>query len=157
MRIRLLILLLYLVPTLAAGTMRDTIHSFLSERQWLMQEDSTAGVYHGAFIGAEGRWPTLLVVRDELQTLAFFSLLEDPVPESRRADVADWIAQTNYGLLSGSYEMDHVSGELRLRTGLVLQGQALTPELLEGLLYVNVSLMDRYWPELQQVIASAAK
>ena len=154
---RLLLLVLLSLPALADSNLRDTIHDFLNQRQWSMRLDSLGGLYHGAYIGAEGRWSTLLVVREELETLAFFSLLEEPVPEERRPAVADWIAHTNYGLLSGSFEMDAASGDLRLRTGLVLQGQALTPELLEGLLYVNVALMDRYLPELREKLAQGSQ
>jgi len=105
------------------------------------------------FQGVQGEWLSVVIVREEIQEVVFYSVAPHSVPTERRADVAEFLMRANYGLAIGNFEMDFDDGEVRFRTGLDVENDRLSPALLKSLMYSNWVTLDRYLPGLEAVIA----
>lgn len=52
----------------------------------------------------------------------------------------------------GNFELDFNDGEIRYKTSIDVEGDALTHALTKRLVYTNVMMMDEYLPGIQAVI-----
>ena len=104
------------------------------------------------FQGQNGRWTCYAQVRPEVGQFVMYSVCPIMVPDTLRMTVAEFITRANYGLIIGNFELDFDDGEVRYKTSLDAENAALSPELLQPLVYANVWTMDRYLPGLMAVI-----
>lgn len=100
--------------------------------------------------GQNGEWICLIKLDEANQHCAVYSVLPDLIPEVGRKACAVMLSYINYDLSIGNFEIDLEDGELRYRTAIDVNGSHLTPTLFENLLATNISMMDRFLPELQQ-------
>ena len=89
---------------------------------------------------------------DEQSQLIFYSLYPMPIPEDKRAIVAELITKINYGMIIGNLEMDFADGELRYKTSIDVDGDRLSTALVKRLVYGNVLTMDEYLPAITAIV-----
>lgn len=129
------------------------VAAFLTEQGWPCEETVDAGLLRSRVQSSRGEWVCLVHYRPQGDQLLFYSVAPLAAPEVLRPAVAEYITRANWDLILGNFEMDYADGEVRFKTSIQLNGTALTPELLQPLLFGNVAVMDKYLPGLQAVIA----
>lgn len=105
-----------------------------------------------AFRGDNGQWSCYVKINQEQQTVCFYSIC----PVSAEADqcdaIAHFITRANYGMVLGNFELDFSDGEIRYKTSIDVEGDRLTPALVQNLVYTNVMMMDQYLPGVIAVL-----
>ncbi|MBD2245324.1 YbjN domain-containing protein [Nostoc sp. FACHB-888] len=130
----------------------ETTIKFFQEQNWQFEQISGEETLHLAFQGKNGKWNCFAKIRSEQQQMIFYSICPITTPESKRSAVAEFITRANYGLAMGNFELDFSDGEIRFKTSIDVEGGFLTSELLEGVVYANVTMMDEYLPGIIAVI-----
>jgi hypothetical protein len=74
------------------------------------------------------------------------------IPEEHYFAISELICRMNFGLRIGRFDIDYSRGEILFVTSIILNSVALTPELIEPLVYINLSTHDRYYSCLIQLI-----
>jgi len=77
-------------------------------------------------------------------------------PPPHRPACAEALTRINYGLSTGSFEMDYDTGRIHFKTSRAYPDQLPSPEELDFLLTVNLRSMDHYLPTIMQVIYAGA-
>lgn len=93
---------------------------------------------------AAGPWTTFVRAFEEEQQVAVYGVVPFTVGAAERAIAAELLTRINFGLVIGNFEMDFADGEIRCKTSVDFEGNALTPALLSPLIHANVALMQRY-------------
>jgi hypothetical protein len=132
--------------------MIDVARIFFEADGWPYQLTEQPNVLLINFQGENGQWRCVVSAREDVSQLVFYSLFPMSVPADKRGDVAEFIIRANFGLILGNFEMDLDDGQLRFKTSIDVEGDALSPALMHNLVYSNVVLMDEYMPGLMQVI-----
>jgi hypothetical protein len=130
----------------------DIVGRFLEEDGWHPQRVGDSFVYRVYFAGQNGELACFAQVRVELEQFLFYVVMPVRAPEERRNEMAEFVTRANYGLRIGNFEMDYEDGEVRYKASLDFEGEALTDNLLRGVIYPAVQTMDRYLPGLLTVI-----
>ncbi|SOD70964.1 putative sensory transduction regulator [Jatrophihabitans sp. GAS493] len=102
--------------------------------------------------GSENAWSALALTDDESSSFAFYSLSPVDAAPADLDRMAEYLHRANLGLLSGTFELDYDSGEVRLRSGLdfatlspeLLADDAVLDSILLDLSAANVGTFDRY-------------
>ncbi len=126
----------------------EAVAEFLVADEWpavpVRTEESVA--FETVFEGSQGAWPVRLSAYDAFGQLVVESLLPFDVDTERAVDLRELVAAVNWQLITGAFQVDPASLELRFRNALLLaDGQPVTPRLVKGLLYSNVLTVDRCW------------
>lgn len=129
----------------------DTLIAFFEQDDW-QYEQGVAGGLLTAFKGENGQWTCQVGVLEDRQQVVFLSICPLEAPPDHRHAVSEFIQRANYGLFVGHFEMDFDSGRVQCRTGIDVEGSALTIPLVRNLVYLNVVLMDKYLPGLTLMI-----
>ncbi|WP_171056430.1 YbjN domain-containing protein [Paenibacillus sinopodophylli] len=133
------------------GDMHETVDQLLSGWNWsFLREDPE--LLSVKFSGETGQWTVLIATDEEKSLCLIYSIYPVKVPEARRSQAMDWMTETNYNLPIGCFEMDLTDGELRFRSGIDVEQDRLSRELLSNLLTTNMAVMDMYFAELAQLI-----
>src|SRR5207244_674152 len=130
----------------------ETMLSYFQTDGWPVNELADADAAQIYFQGQNGQWMCFAQAREEQGQFVFYSLCPLKVSAAKRANVAEFIARANYGLIIGNFEMDFDDGEVRYKTSIDVEEAELTPELLRPLVYANVWTMDQYLRGLIAVI-----
>lgn len=87
--------------------------------------------------------------------VVFDSLLPVEIPQDLAGPIALLVACANWDLPTGAFALDTASGGVRLRTSLVVTGEApqLAPAAAKALVYSNVLIVDRCLEPLKEVAA----
>lgn len=131
-----------------------TAHGFLDRDGWPVAATSTeeAVVLETVFAGHQAQWPVRVMAYDGYGQLVIESLLPLDPPVAARGGLAVLLVGINWQLLTGAFQLDLGTGEVRFRNSLLLvDGEASTDRLVKGLLYSNVMTVDRCWPSLVAV------
>lgn len=126
--------------------------NFFTEDDWSFQKVTSEPALRLAFRGENGQWNCYAKAREEQQQMVFYSLCPVAVPEDKRLAAAELIARVNYGLIVGNFELDFNDGEIRYKTSIDVEGESLSPNLIQPLVYANVMMMDEYLPAIEAVI-----
>lgn len=94
----------------------------------------------------------LLLRIEEDRLLQSFTYPAMKVAEGSRPDVAIAVARANYGLKVGKFELDMNDGELRYQAALPFEGELPGDKVLDRIVYVGLSMLDRYMPAFLSVI-----
>jgi hypothetical protein len=108
------------------------------------------------FENPHAKWKSYAKSSGGDRVFLFYSVCAVGVPEERRPAVAEFITRVNFGLVTGSFEMDWTDGEIRFKTGLELTGITPTVELVAALVQPNLTAVMRYLPGLLMVINNEA-
>ncbi|MGO4547996.1 YbjN domain-containing protein [Paenibacillus sp. 2TAB23] len=134
------------------GAMHETVDQLLDGWNWsFLREDSD--LLSVKFSGDSGQWTVLIATDEDKSLCLIYSVYPVMVPEARRSDAMDWMTEVNYNLPIGCFEMDLADGELRFRSGIDVERDRLSTELLSNLLTTNMAVMDMYFTELAQLTA----
>ncbi|MBP0018074.1 MAG: YbjN domain-containing protein [Cyanobacteria bacterium SBLK] len=130
----------------------ETLIRFFTQDDWsfLRVEGETA--LRLGFEGDNGEWNCYARVRESEKQMLFYSICPQTAPEDKRQAIAEFIARANYGTVMGNFELDFEDGEIRYKTSIDVEGDRLTPALVERVVYPNVMMMDEYLPGILAVI-----
>lgn len=132
----------------------DTALKFFREDDWKFRqlEGQTALVM--GFKGESGTWQCLARAKEDNGQFVFYSILDTNVPPDKRGAIAEFLTRANYGLTIGNFEMDYSDGEVRYKTSIDVRDNEdrLNTGLIKLLVYVNVIMMDRYFPGIMSVV-----
>jgi hypothetical protein len=99
-----------------------------------------------------GTWDVFVDVRETESQLTIYSVAPFNVPKEKLADMAEFQARINYGLIIGNFEMDWDDGEIRFKTSLDFKNDRLSDTLLGQLFNANLRNMNLFFPGLEAVI-----
>ena len=129
-----------------------TLGQFLEEDEWYPQPLEGRTVYVTYFAGRNGELHCYAQVRVELEQFLFYAVAPVKVPADMRPAVAEFLTRANYGLRIGNFEMDYSDGEVRFKSSLDFEGEALTFNWIRHAIYPAVQTMDEYLPGLMKVV-----
>lgn len=138
-----------------AEGMVEAVELFLQSAQWEYMREEDAPIYFMHYYGESADWPCACLVLEEQDRVAFLSRVPATMPAEVRAAATEFITRVNYGLGTGSFEMDLDDGDLRFKTTLDTGGDPLTQALLGPLVWLNIATMERYLPALLEVMKGA--
>ena len=104
----------------------------------------------------EGAWTLQASLYSDGAVLGVVTLLPEPVPEERRAEVAALLGSVNWDLMLGNAEMDPEGGMVRFRTGLFLAGDPLTERQANAVVRSNLGTAALVFPAVSAVVAGEA-
>lgn len=125
------------------GSMADIVQQFFLEQRW-PYETLSEDLYRIQVRGSEAEWLCLVKLDEEREFCLVYSVLPEPVPVEKRADMAMFLVATNYDIGVGSFEMDPEDGEIRFRTSIDVEGDRLSKALFERLASMNITMMDEF-------------
>lgn len=125
------------------ASMADIVQQFFIEQRW-PYEDMGEQLYRVQVEGGEAEWVCLVKLDEDRHFCLVYSILSETVPSKKRGEMALFLAETNYDLGVGSFEMDPQDGEVRFRTSLDVEGDRLSRALFERLVTMNITMMDQY-------------
>jgi hypothetical protein len=112
--------------------------------------------------GSAGDWSALVLTDDDHDRFAFYSLSPVDTPPEKIPAMAELLHRANHGLLTATFELDHDTGEVRLRTAIdlatlprrILEEQELLDGLVLDLSAANVGVFDAYLSAIVAVTTS---
>jgi hypothetical protein len=129
-----------------------TLLRFLEYKEWIFKSHEDKLTVEIPYKAKNGSWNCFAELIPERETLVFYSMLSNPIPESKRAEVAEFITRANSRLLLGNFELDFTDGELGYKTSVDVEGGQLTFNMLNNMLYANVITLDIYLPGIMNVL-----
>jgi hypothetical protein len=125
---------------------------FFNKQGWGYRQDPDKPVIHTGFSGDNGRWQCVAVAGPQDAHLLFLSLLPSKAPAHRRTACAELLMRINFGLALGCFEMDFEDGEIRFRTSIPLASEDVLLDVVEHLVFSNLSTVDRLFGTIMKVI-----
>ncbi|WGV28010.1 YbjN domain-containing protein [Halotia branconii] len=126
--------------------------NFFKQENWQFQEIPEKQSLSVSFQGKNGQYECCAIAREEQQQMVFYSILPIQTPENKLTAVAEFITRANYGIIIGNFELDFTDGEIRYKTSIDVDGNGLSFDLIQNLVYANVTMMDEYLPGIIVVI-----
>lgn len=102
--------------------------------------------------GEEITYDCLLLADEALELVRCYVRPPVWVPESARPEMCEAITRANYALPFGNFEMDMGDGELCFKTGVDVQGGALTGRMVDSLVGAGVAMCNLFYPAFMRVI-----
>lgn len=140
------------VKTISVPNALSTLATFLTVDGWRPQRIAGRRAFAMTYGGASGSFTCLTELRSEAQQLLCYAIAPIVAPAARMPAVAEFITRANYGAYIGNFELSYGSGEVRCKSSIDFEGEALTDHLIRNTLYPAARLMDTYLPGLVQVI-----
>jgi hypothetical protein len=138
-------------PAESPASMADIVQQFFLEQRW-PYEDMGEQLYRVQVEGGEAEWVCLVKLDEERHFCLVYSVLAEAVPPKKRTRMSLFLAETNYDIGVGSFEMDPEDGEVRFRTSIDVEGDRLSRALFERLVTMNITMMDQYIESLLEMI-----
>lgn len=130
----------------------ETAARFFEDDGWEIEEQPNNPILWMGFQGSNDEWKCFLQAREEEQQLIFYSLCPRRAEPEQRAQMAEYLARANYGMVIGNFEMDYSDGEVRFKTSIDVEDAYLTRPLLHHIVYANLLMTDKYLPGVNAVI-----
>jgi hypothetical protein len=137
-------------------TALSTLATFLAVDGWRPQRIVGRRAFAITYGGASGSFTCLAELRSEAQQLLCYAVAPLVASPARLPAVAEFITRANYGTYIGNFELSYGSGEVRCKSSIDFEGEALSEQLIRNTLYPAARLMDTYLPGLARVIAQGA-
>lgn len=137
---------------LGARSLFQVMVEFFEEDGWPFVTDGDEPVLCLSFRGDNGHWTCLAKAREAQRQVVFYSMCPIHAPAHRRQAAAEFLTRANHGLIIGNFEIDFEDGEIRCKTSIDVEGDRMSPALLEQIVYSNVLVMDEYLPGIRAVI-----
>jgi hypothetical protein len=132
--------------------MLEVAAAYFTAQSWSFAPVEGREVLQLAFDVGGVTWRSFAQARDTEHQFIFYSMVPRQAPEERRAAVAEYLTRANFGLVVGNFEMDYSDGEIRYKSSVDVEGERLTPQLVENLVAPNLRAMVRYLPGLVSVL-----
>ena len=121
------------------------VEEYLNERDMqfaVLREQSTIAF---AFEGVNNiHWNCIFQTREEEEQVMFYSNFDENINPKYIQNVINYIIDENYRLVVGNFEIDRRDGELNYKTSLDCSEVELTYGLLDGIMFNNLSTMDKH-------------
>ena len=143
-------------------TLLTALTDFLDSEDWphaqlpATSDNDPTTTLRLSFRGDNGQWPCYAKLNPQQQTLCFYSIAPITAQPDQQPATAEFITRANYGMILGNFELDYSDGEIRYKTSIDVEGDNLTPALIQNLVYTNVMTMDQYLPGLLAVLEQNA-
>ena len=138
------------------GSLYAALVAFFEAENWPAALAEDQALLSLPYQGQNGQWLCYAQAREAEQQFIFYSVCPVNVPAARRMAVAEFVTRANYGLVIGNFELDLDDGELRYKTALDVEGDAISLALIRQCVYPNVLMMDLYLPALMRVVYGQA-
>ena len=146
------------------ASLQELVLAWFEEDGWSLTPSEDGHTWVTTVEGDHGRWMTFVQVFEERSVFAFYSLLPVSPPGPRIAAVVEYTTRANAGLVTGNFEVDVDSGEVRYKTAIdlsdvpeaALADGTVVRALVSDLVYTNAATADRYLPGLLQVVGATA-
>ncbi len=144
------------MTAVTATPLLDGLASFLRDDGWPVQiSSSPVPTVETRCANATTEWSCQGRAFEAEGRVVFDSLLPVEIPQDLAGPMALLVACANWDLTTGSFALDTASGGVRLRTSLVVTGEApqLGPAAAKALVHDNVLIVDRCLEPLKEVAA----
>ena len=138
--------------TQPAPPVSTIVKQFFDEDNWPYVQLPDSTTLQLAFQGDSGRWPCLAQSDDDAQQILFYSICPITIATEHYGTITELLMRANDGLIIGNFELNFATGEIRYKTSLDVEGDRLTPTLMQSLVYINVHTMDLYLPSIMAVL-----
>jgi hypothetical protein len=146
-----------------ATSLQDVVLGWFAEDGWTLTASDDGHTWASTVEGEHGRWMTLVQVHEDRSVFAFYSLLPVSPSGPRIGDVVEYTTRANAGMVTGNFEVDVDTGDVRYKTAIDfgelsegdLASGSVVRSLVRDLAYTNVATADRYLPGLLQVVAGS--
>ena len=136
----------------AEKSLFERIIKFFEDDEWNFDKIEDDHSLRMGFKGENGQWHCFARTNEERRVFSFYSVTDALVPEDKRPAMAEFITRANYGMIVGNFEMDFSDGEIRFKTVIAVEDGLLTHEMIKRNVYVNLMMMDQYFPGLMSVM-----
>lgn len=134
-------------------TIYQKVFNFFSQDDWSFTSNDEEKAILMSFQGENGTtWNCYAQVNEDEEQFIFYSICPRMAKGEQLSTVAEFITRTNNGLISGNFEMDYEDGEIRYKTGIDIDSEELTSNVIMRLVYANVVMMNKYLPGIIAVI-----
>ena len=130
----------------------ELVEEFFREDNWRFARMDDDTVLTLDVTGKNGRWLCYARAREEQQQFVFYSVCPVNTPPNKRHAMAEFVCRANYGMVMGNFEFDFRDGEVRFKTSIDVENAELTPPLIKNMVYVNIAMMDKYFPGMMAII-----
>lgn len=134
------------------GSILEVVKQFLTQDEWTFSEGDEGSLLSLGISGQNGQWQCYAKAREAEYQFVFYSVCSAQAAEDCRPALAEFVARANFGLVIGNFELDLDTGEVRYKTSIDVEGDRLTPPLVQNVVYANVVMMDRYLPGIMAVL-----
>lgn len=131
----------------------SAVIQFFEDSKWDFVRDDLDSILHTAYEGKNGDWQCYARAREKQKQLVFYSIAPVSTPENLREAMAIFLTMVNYGLILGNFELDLSDGEVRFKTSIDVSGSELTSALIKHVVLANTTMMDKYLPSIENIIA----
>jgi len=132
----------------------NVLVEFFEEDGWDFQWVSGLSVLSLAYSGSNGRWMCYAQARETQHQFVFYSVLPVNASQEQHSRIAEFITRANYGMIMGNFEMDYMTGEIRYKTSIDIEGAELSMPLIRQIVYSNLVITDHYLPGVMRVLYS---
>jgi hypothetical protein len=129
----------------------ERIEEMLRARERSFKRDEDKEMVNTGFHGKNARWRVMAGGYNDF-TVLILSVFPIECPKPERHVCAELLTRINYGLAVGCFEMDHEQGRIHFKTTVPYDKELPQLEVLDMLLGLNLSAMDRYLPAIMSVI-----
>lgn len=130
----------------------ETLGQFLQDDGWYPQLLEGKHIYRIGYSGTNGQIAGYAQVAIQSEQFIFYAVSPVKAPEDARLRLAEFLTRANYGLRIGNFELDFNDGEVRYKSSIDFEGEALTPALIRNAMYPAVQTMDHYLAGLMAVM-----
>ena len=138
------------------GKLLDQVEDFFITEGWKYGRVEEKDAVTLNMLGRNATFEIVGIEDEARDSVTFYTVAPNRVPEDRRLAVSEYLTRANYGLRNGNFEMDFADGEVRYKTFIDVEGGELVIKMVENLFTSNFSTMDRYYPGLMKVIFGGA-
>lgn len=130
---------------------RQRVMKYLSEDQWTFQQGDYS--LSARVQGKNAVYPISFFIWEVDPDIRVYTYIDTRIYENKRATVAEFLTRANYNMPFGNFEFDMDEGEVRYKTSIAIGKniEFLTDEILEQLIWVNVSNMELYYPAIMRI------
>jgi hypothetical protein len=145
-------------PSVDGGSppLLEDLKRVFADNDWPYTEVRGAPVLVGVFSGPAASWSFYAQAVEDKGLILLYSICPQRAPEQRRSEVADFLTRANYGLAAGNFELDFNDGEIRYKSVVHTQGDALDALALKRVVRANGIAMETYLPEITALIAGTS-
>ena len=104
-------------------------------------------------VGQLGSYHCFYQTQDEKKVITCAVCAPAVVLSAARRAVLEFITRVNFGLKLGAFEIDVRDGFFRFRAGIPLGDTTPHPTMVASIAYVGVTIFDRYWPSILEIMA----
>jgi len=138
------------------GSLLDKVTEFLTREGLEYRRMRDVDAVEMGVAGDNGNYRVVIVSDQDRPVMRFLTFVEGRVPATRRREAMEFITRANYGLLVGNFEFDLDDGEVRFKAAGDYEDGDMSQSQFRNLLFLSVSMVDRYFPGLQSVIQGSS-